>query len=75
MRMKGGEDMQIRDKKETIIELAKRELARREFFYYCQLKKGSFYKKSRKYLVKLCNELENFIKNNEYNVLIMNLPP
>lgn len=30
--MKGGEDMQIRDKKETIIELAKRELARREFF-------------------------------------------
>ena len=73
--MKGGEDMQIRDKKETIIELAKRELARREFLYYCQLKTGSFYKKSRKYLVKLCNELENFIKNDEYNVLIMNLPP
>lgn len=67
--------MQIRDKKETIIELAKRELARREFFYYCQLKTGSFYKKSRKYLVSLCNELESFIKNNEYNVLIMNLPP
>lgn len=67
--------MQIRDKKEMIIELAKRELARREFFYYCQLKTGSFYKKSRKYLVKLCDELENFIKNDEYNVLIMNLPP
>ena len=67
--------MQIRDKKETIIELAKRELARREFFYYCQLKTGSFYKKSRKYLFNLCNELEHFIKNDEYNVLIMNLPP
>lgn len=67
--------MQIRDKKEIIIELAKRELARREFFYYCELKTGSFYKKRRKYLVNLCNELENFIKNNEYNVLIMNLPP
>lgn len=67
--------MQIRDKKETIIELAKRELARREFFYYCQLKTGSFYKKSRTYLVELCNELEYFIKNDEYNVLIMNLPP
>ena len=73
--MKGGEDMQIRDKKETIIELAKRELARREFFYYCQLKTGNFYKKSRKYLVNLCNELEHFIKNDEYNVLIMNFPP
>ena len=73
--MKVGEDVQIRDKNEMIVELAKRELARREFFYYCQLKTGSFYKKSRKYLVKLCNELENFIKNDEYNVLIMNLPP
>ena len=40
--------MQIRDKKETIIELAKRELARREFFYYCQLKTGNFYKKKQK---------------------------
>ena len=62
-------------KQDKIIVQAKRELARREFFYYCQLKTGSFYKKSRKYLVKLCNELEDFIKNDEYNVLIMNLPP
>ena len=67
--------MQVRNNKDKIIQLAKRELARREFFYYCQLKTGSFYKKSRKYLVRLCNELEDFIKNDEYNVLIMNLPP
>lgn len=67
--------MQVRDHKEKIIQLAKRELARREFFYYCQLKTGSFYKKSRKYLVRLCNELQKFIENDMYNVLIMNLPP
>ena len=67
--------MQVRDNKETIIRLAKRELARREFFYYCQLKMGGFYKKNRKYLVELCNELESFIKDDKYNVLIVNLPP
>jgi hypothetical protein len=67
--------VQVRDNKEKIIRLAKLELARREFFYYCQLKTDGFYKKSRKYLVKLCNELEDFIKNDEYNVLILNLPP
>lgn len=67
--------MQVRDNKAKIIQLAKRELARREFFYYCQLKTGGFYKKSRKYLVRLCNELQNFIEDDKYNVLIMNLPP
>ena len=67
--------MQVQSNKEKIIQLAKRELARREFFYYCQLKMGGFYKKSRKYLVELCNALESFIKDNEYNVLIVNLPP
>ena len=67
--------MQVRDNKDKIIQLAKLELARREFFYYCQLKTGSFYKKSRKYLVRLCNELQNFIEDDTYNVLIMNLPP
>ena len=67
--------MQVRDNKAKIIQLAKRELARREFFYYCQLKTGGFYKRSRKYLVRLCNELQNFIKDDTYNVLIMNLPP
>ena len=38
---------------------AKIELAKREFFYYCNLKAPDFYK--RKYLQKLCNELRNFI--------------
>ena len=67
--------MQVRDNRENIIQLAKRELARREFFYYCNQKAGDFYKKSRKYLVELCNTLEDFIKDDDYNVLIMNLPP
>lgn len=67
--------MQVQDNKQKIIQLAKLELARREFFYYCNQKAGDFYKKSRKYLVDLCNELESFIKDEDYNVLIMNLPP
>ncbi|MCI6407821.1 hypothetical protein [Veillonella caviae] len=53
----------------------KLELARREFFYYCNQKAGDFYKKDRSYLVNLCNELQQFIDSDEYNVLIMNLPP
>lgn len=67
--------MQVQDNRQKIIKLAKLELARREFFYYCNQKAGDFYKKSRKYLVNLCNELESFIKDDNYNVLIMNLPP
>ena len=42
----------IKDKE--LIKLgAKCELARREFFWYCNLKAPDFYKPNRKYLVKL----------------------
>lgn len=61
--------------KDIIIRQAKRELARREFFFYCHLKAGDFYKNTREYLVNLCNELQSFIESDDYNVLIMNLPP
>ena len=61
--------------KEKIIQAAKKELARREFFYFCHLMAGDFYRKDRAYLVELCNELQSFIEGDEYNVLIMNLPP
>ena len=52
---------------------AKLELARREFFFYCNLMAPDFYKESRSYLVELCETMQNFMSNEE-NVLIINLP-
>jgi len=60
--------------KELIKVYAKIELARREFFWYCNLKAPDFYKPERKYLVKLCNELQDFYESDD-EVLIVNLPP
>lgn len=61
------------DKK--LIELgAKIELARREFFFYCQLKAPDFYKSDREFLVRLCNEFQDFLTSDE-TVMIVNLPP
>jgi len=53
---------------------AKIELARREFFYYCQLMAPDFYKNDREYLIKLCNEFQDFLISDE-QVMITNLPP
>lgn len=53
---------------------ARIELARREFFFYCNLKASDFYKSNRSYLVALCNDLQEFI-NGDDDVLIINLPP
>ena len=56
------------------IKIAKLELARREFFFYCYLKAPNFYKYERKFLVDLCNDLQNFLTSDD-EVLILNLPP
>lgn len=53
---------------------AKIELARREFFFYCNLKAPDFYKPNRKYLVELCNDLQEFYESDD-EVLIINEPP
>ena len=53
---------------------AKCELARREFFFYCNLKAPDFYKKDRKYLVELCNDLQEFYEG-EDEILVVNEPP
>lgn len=60
--------------RETIIQGAKIELARREFFFYCNLKAPDFYKEDRKYLVDLCKEFEGFLTSDE-DVMIVNEPP
>ena len=57
-----------------IILEAKKELARREFFFYCNLRASDFYKANRPFIVNLCNELQAFIEG-EDEVLILNLPP
>lgn len=53
---------------------AKSELARREFFFYCNLKAPTFYKPNRKYLVDLCNAFQEFYEG-EDEVLVINEPP
>lgn len=54
---------------------AKIELAKREFFFYCNLKAPDFYKRDRKYLVEMCNDLQEFYESDEDNALIINIPP
>ncbi|WP_418436909.1 phage terminase large subunit [Blautia sp.] len=53
---------------------AKIELARREFFFYCNLKAPDFYRSDRKYLVDLCNEFQEFLESDD-KVMIVNEPP
>ena len=60
--------------KESIRKQARLELARRDFFYYCHMKAPNFYKKDRKFLVDMCEQMQEFINSDE-EVLIINEPP
>lgn len=60
---------------ECIKRQAKRELARREFFYFCNLMASDFYKPERRYLVELCEALQSFYEDEKAKVLIINEPP
>lgn len=53
---------------------AKIELARRDFFAYCNLKAPDFYKPERQYLVDICTEFQKFIQSDD-EVMIVNVPP
>ena len=53
---------------------AQKELARREFFYFCHLLAPEFYKINRNYLINLCNEFQRFCESDE-QIMIVNLPP
>jgi hypothetical protein len=61
--------------KEKIKLLAKIELSRRSFWHFCKLSVPSFYSDDKPYLKKICNEFQKFYETNEYDVLIMNMPP
>ncbi|WP_304341599.1 phage terminase large subunit [Metaclostridioides mangenotii] len=53
---------------------AKIELAKRDFFYYCQLRAPDFYTGDRIYLKTLCREFQSFYEGDD-EVLILNIPP
>jgi len=53
---------------------AKCELAKRDFFLYCNLKAPEFYKKDRQYLKEFCKDLQEFYEG-EDEVLVVNMPP
>lgn len=54
---------------------ARLELARRDFFDYCELMAPDFYKRSRQYLVQLANTLQEFVFNSPKKVLVISIPP
>jgi len=80
--------MQIATEKELRVELANRlneakcELARRNFYFYCQVKAPKFYTEDKSYLKQFCNLLQRFyegrwLKPNgkAYKKLIIQMPP
>lgn len=54
---------------------ARKELARRFFYNYCQLRYPKLYKDDREYLKDLCSNIQSFTEQNEKRFLIINLPP
>lgn len=60
--------------RKLLVQRARIELAKREFFFYCNLKAPDFYKEDRQYLVDFCNDLQGFLSSDD-DVLVINLPP
>lgn len=60
--------------KDEIKRYAKIELAKREFFFYCNLKAPNFYKPDRTFMVEMCNEMQQFLESDD-DVLVVNEPP
>lgn len=61
--------------KQIDIQEAKYALARKDFFFYCNLTAPKFYKKSRQYLIDLCNSFQEFIESKDDDVLVINVGP
>lgn len=63
------------ERNEYIQAEARKELARRYFYDYCQLRYGKFYSDDREYLADLCNRLQGFMEQNEKRFMVVNMPP
>lgn len=63
--------------KEDLKTLVRVELSRRRggFWYFCQLMIPAVYKDSRKYLKKLCEDLESFWYDDTKKYLLLSIPP
>ncbi|OMD31357.1 phage terminase large subunit [Paenibacillus odorifer] len=53
---------------------ARIELARREFFSFCEAMAPDFYRSDRQYLMDLCGEMQDFYQSDD-DILIVNEPP
>lgn len=51
------------------------ELARKDFWTFCQLMDSKFYKSNRNYLKRLCQKLQDFYESDEQKFLVINMPP
>lgn len=54
---------------------AKKELARRYFYDYCQYQFPNLYRTDRTYLKEVCSKIQGFVEQNEKRFLVINLPP
>ena len=62
-------------RQEAARQLLQFELARRDFWYFCQLMAPDFYKEGRDYLKHFCQELQAFYESDTDRVMIVNMPP
>jgi len=60
---------------ESVKRYAQIELAKRDFFYYCNATSPDFYFEDRAFLVNQCRDFQEFMEQDEYKVLIVNEPP
>ena len=54
---------------------ARRELARRRFYKYCQYRYPDLYTEDEQFLKELCDGIQDFIEQDQKRFLVINLPP
>lgn len=63
-------------KNKSLIQAAKCELSKREFWTYCKTKAPDFYKSDRTFLHNFCDDLQQFIEpTDQHDILVVNIPP
>src|SRR5574344_2853019 len=60
---------------EYVRQQAKIELARRSIWEYSKLRYPAFFKEERTYLKTICKEIQDFTEQEEYKLLLLNVPP